>query len=193
MTRPLLDVRPEVHGQPVEHVAALLRSMGFDVTSNALRDTPARVARALIEMTRGYYVETSDFLTTFSDSCNEMVICRGIEFASLCEHHLLPFTGRAAVGYIPNGTVVGLSKMPRLVEMYARRLQLQERMTREIADALDEALTPIGVAVVVEATHQCMSCRGVEQRNASMVTSVFRGALHDEPAARAEFLALARL
>lgn len=194
MTSPELETDESIHGRPEDHVAAFLRSLGFDTGSEALRGTPCRVARAFQEMTGGYAVEVDDFLTTFHDSCDEMVICRGIEFESLCEHHLLPFRGRVAIGYVPDGgTVVGLSKLPRLVEMYARRLQLQEAMTREIADALDAALAPLGVAVVVEAVHECMSCRGVRQRNASMVTSVFRGVLRDSDAARAEFLALARL
>jgi GTP cyclohydrolase I len=173
-------------------VETILRWLGEDPERNGLRGTPARVVRALAELTGGYTQDPAAILATvFDDSCDEMVVVRGVEFTSLCEHHLLPFLGVAAVGYLPNGRVVGLSKLARLVECYARRLQVQERMTEQIADALDKHLVPLGVGVVLRAKHLCMGCRGVKQPTAEMVTSAVRGNLHELPAARAEFMQLA--
>jgi GTP cyclohydrolase I len=152
-------------------------------------DTPMRFIKSLVEQTAGYEEDPEKILTTiFDQQFDEMIVVKNIDFNSLCEHHLLPFIGKATVGYIPNGGVVGLSKIPRLVDCYARRLQLQERMAVEIADALEKHLKPIGVGVILEAQHQCMSCRGVKKQNASMVTSVLRGRIKEDEKARAEFL-----
>jgi GTP cyclohydrolase I len=174
-------------------VRALLSHLGADVTDPGLLDTPARVVRALREMTSGYSVDPAELLSVaFDVSFDEMIVVRAVEFTSLCEHHLLAFTGTATVGYIPNGRgVVGLSKLARLVECYARRLQVQERMTQQIAQALQSFLDPVGVGVVVRARHSCMGCRGVRKPGAEMVTSSLLGAMRDEPQTRAEFLTLA--
>lgn len=173
-------------------VTMLLRSLGEDVDRDGLRDTPARVVRSFVEMCRGLEQNPADVLsTTFDVASDEMVVVTDIEFASLCEHHLLPFTGVAAVGYLPVGRVVGLSKLARLVDVFACRPQIQERMTRQITDALDEHLSTNGSACVLRASHMCMSCRGVRKR-ATMVTSSLTGAFRDNPSARSEFLALTR-
>lgn len=157
-----------------------------------LDDTPKRVMKAFAEMTSGYSMDPAQILArTFpGENYDELVIVPGIQFVSLCEHHLLPFTGSVVVAYIPRDRVIGLSKLPRLVECFARRLQVQERMTVQIADAIDEHLKPRGVGVVVRAKHACMTCRGVRQPEAEMVTSVMRGALRDKPEARAELMGL---
>jgi GTP cyclohydrolase I len=171
----------------------LVDMVGPHLDDEALENTPRRVIQALEEMTAGYQMNPATILkTTFEDSCDEMVVVGGIRFASLCQHHVLPFTGTAVVAYIPDGRVVGLSKIPRVVEAYARRLQIQERMTSQIADAIDEHLSPQGVGVIVRARHECMALRGVRQTDGAMVTSALRGAIKQEPDARAEFLALAR-
>lgn len=140
----------------------------------------------------GYQVDPKTVLaTSFCEKCDEMVVLRDIEFYSTCEHHMLPFFGRAAVGYIPNGKVVGISKLARLVECFSRRLQIQERLTRQIADAIQECLNPLGVAVVMRAQHLCMVARGVEKQNSAMMTSSMLGAFRDaDSAARREFLSL---
>lgn len=174
-------------------VRELLAVLGEDPERDGLQRTPERVVRALAELMAGRDVDVAKLLaTTFEDSCDEMVVVTGIRVASLCEHHLLPFTGTAAVGYIPNGRVVGLSKLPRVVEAYARRLQLQERLTAQIADAIAEGLNAKGVGVVITAHHSCMGLRGVTQPQAAMTTSALRGAMRETAEARAEFLALAR-
>lgn len=153
--------------------------------------TPQRAAKAILEMTDGYEVDVAGLFTVFEgNGYDEMVIERGIPFVSLCEHHMLPFTGHAHVAYIPNGKVVGLSKLVRLVDAFSRRLQIQERMTMQIADALNEHLNPQGVAVVAEAEHSCMSCRGVRRPGVVAVTSRLTGLLKDDARARAEALAL---
>lgn len=153
--------------------------------------TPGRAARALLEMTSGYDVDVAGLMTDFeSDGYDEMVILRGVPFVSLCEHHLLPFEGQAHVAYIPSERIVGLSKIARVVEAYARRLQVQERLTIQIADAIEDHLAPVGVLVIVEAEHSCISCRGVRKPGVSAVTSALRGAIRDKPEARAEALML---
>ena len=155
--------------------------------------TPGRVVRALREMTNGYYDDPATILgTTFDVDCDEVVVLRGVRFASLCEHHLLPFVGLAHVGYLPGpgGRVVGLSKLARLVQCYARRLQVQERMTAQIAEAIVEYLGASGAGVVVVAAHDCMSCRGVLAVGAEMVTSSMLGVFREKPEARAELLRL---
>ncbi len=175
-------------------VRVLLRRVVWeDPEREGLLDTPARVVKALGQMTEGYQQDPVEILgTTFdTEGYDEMVVLRGIDFVSLCEHHMLPFTGTAAVGYVPGSRVVGLSKLARLVDCFARRLQIQERMTKEIADAVMEVLSPQGVGVVVAAHHSCMGCRGVRKPGASMVTSYLQGVMRDNVAARAEFLALA--
>lgn len=175
----------------------LPRIIGKAITPDqkrSIENTPDRFIKALFEQTKGYQDNPEDILTrTFDQSFDEMIIVRDIDFTSLCEHHLLPFIGRAHVGYIPSsGAVVGLSKIPRLVDCFANRLQLQERMAVEIADALETHLNPLGVGVILEAQHQCMSCRGVKKQNAKMVTSVLRGNIKSDPSARAEFLKFMR-
>lgn len=158
-----------------------------------VEETPARAARALREMTDGYNVDVAGLFKTFdTDGYDELVIVKGIEFTSLCEHHLLPFIGTVAIGYLPNERIVGLSKLARLTDAYARRLQVQERMTMQIADAIEEHLNAFGVIVVVEANHLCMGCRGVRKPDATAITSVVRGTMHDNHEQRAEALALLR-
>lgn len=177
-------------GKAYDAVRYLLQCVGEDPDREGLVDTPKRVVRALAEMTRGYREEPETVLgTVFEEDCDQMVVVRGIRFASLCEHHLLPFTGTAAVGYIPQGKVVGLSKIPRLVEAYARRLQMQERLTAQVASGIDSVLRPLGVGVVMRAHHACMGCRGVRQPDAEMVTSHLIGAARDA-SVKAELLAL---
>ncbi len=173
-------------------VRELLEAVGEDVDRDGLVRTPERVARMYAEVLSGMHEDPTDHLTvTFAEDHDEMVMVRDIPFASLCEHHLVPFNGRAHVAYIPcaDGRITGLSKLARLVEGYARRLQVQERMTTQIADALMTALTPWGVLVVIEAEHLCMSIRGVKKPGTTTVTSAVRGVFKDDPRARAEAMA----
>ncbi len=172
-------------------VRTLIRWAGDDPDREGLRETPARVARAYSEWFSGYAEDPEDLLQrTFEEVAgyDEIVLLRDIRFVSHCEHHMAPITGRAHIGDLPRHRVVGISKLARLVEVYARRLQIQERMTAEIANALDRVLNPFGVAVVVEGVHGCMTSRGVEQNGASMVTSRMLGAFRDNPETRQEFL-----
>lgn len=173
---------------------SLLIALGENPSREGLVETPERVARSLSDLTAGYRQTLESIVgdALFAEDYNEMVLVRDIEFYSLCEHHLLPIFGKAHVAYLPDGCVVGLSKLPRIVEMFARRLQVQERLTREIADAIDKALRPRGVGVVVEAEHMCMSMRGVQKPGSRTVTSCLLGAIDTDPNRRAEFLALAR-
>jgi GTP cyclohydrolase I len=180
---------------PIEpHITSLLKELGEDPGRNGLERTPVRFAKAMRYLTKGYQQDPREILNDalFDVSYDEMVIVKDIELYSLCEHHLLPFFGRAHVAYIPNGKVVGLSKIPRLVEMYARRLQVQERLTMQIAETLEEVLQPKGVAVVVESIHLCMMMRGVAQQNASAITSSIRGEFERDEKTRAEFMNLIR-
>lgn len=155
----------------------------------SMKDTPKRFVKAMLEQTLGYQKNPETILERrFDQEFDEMVVVKGIDFTSTCEHHLLPFIGKATVGYIPKGQVVGLSKIPRLVDCFAQRLQLQERMAVQIADAMEHHLKPRAVGVILVARHQCMSCRGVKKQNAEMVTSVLRGRFKEDPSARAEFL-----
>jgi GTP cyclohydrolase IA len=175
-----------------EIIRQLLAGLGEDPMREGLLDTPKRVEKALRFLTSGY---TSDLDATlnnalFSVDYNEMVIVRDIDFYSLCEHHLLPFFGKCHVAYIPQGRVVGLSKIPRLVDIYARRLQIQERLTNQIAETLREKVDPLGVAVVMEATHLCMSMRGVEKQNSVATTSAMLGVFREDARTRMEFLEL---
>jgi len=175
-------------------VEALLGELGEDVERQGLKATPGRVSRALRELTDGYDVAPEDVIAgaVFDQDYDEMVLVKDIPFYSLCEHHMLPFFGTCHVGYLPRGKVVGLSKIPRLVGVFAHRLQLQERMTKEIAEALNGTLTPKGVGVVVEARHLCMEMRGVEKPGAQLITSCMLGTFRRDPRTRAEFLDLVR-
>ena len=175
-------------------VREILIAIGEDPDREGLRDTPARVARSWAELFAGYQQDPADVLvTTFGDveGYDDLILLKDIPFYSTCEHHMLPFIGVAHVAYLPKDRVVGLSKLARLVDVYARRLQIQERMTQEIARAIMEHLQPLGCAVVIEATHGCMVCRGVRKEGAKMVTSALKGDFQN-PATRAEFLALIR-
>jgi GTP cyclohydrolase I len=171
-------------------VTQILENMGENPEREGLLRTPERVARMYEELTAGYHTDPIEMINDalFSVDYSEMVVVKDIDFYSLCEHHLLPFYGRAHVAYIPNGKVVGLSKIPRIVEMFARRLQVQERMTQQIANFIDEVLQPYGVAVVVEGVHMCMMMRGVKKANASMVTSAVLGTFKEDPKTRSEFM-----
>ena len=173
----------------------LLGIAGEDPGRGGLVETPARVAKAWQFWTQGYEQDPADVLKTFEDGaegCDEMVIVRNIPFYTHCEHHLAPFFGTATIGYLPDGKVVGLSKLPRVLNVFARRLQVQERLTVQVADALMEHLQPKGVGVVVKARHMCMESRGICQQGSETITSALRGAFKDQPSARAEFLALTR-
>ena len=175
-----------------EIIRQLLAELGEDPSREGLVQTPARVERALRFLTSGYTADVDATLNNalFSVDYNEMVIVRDIDFYSLCEHHLLPFFGKCHVAYIPQGRVLGLSKIPRLVEIFARRLQLQERMTNQIAETVRTKVNPLGVAVVCEGTHLCMSMRGVEKQNSHTITSAMLGAFRDNARTRIEFLEL---
>lgn len=185
---PVLSARCK--GVVADAVTSILRAVGEDPEREGLLKTPARVARAYDELLIGYRVDPVELLNDalFDVTYSEMVIVTDIDFYSLCEHHMLPFIGKAHVAYIPNKKVVGLSKIPRIVEVYARRLQIQERMTRQIAGLIDELLDPLGVAVVVDGLHMCMAMRGVKKANARMRTSALRGAFADNPKTRSEFM-----
>jgi len=183
---------PKVNGRLEDAVRRLLVEIGEDPDRQGLRDTPQRVARMYEELTAGYRIDPQELINDaiFDIEYDEMVIVRDIDFYSLCEHHLLPFFGKAHVAYIPNGRVIGLSKIPRIVEMFARRLQVQERMTQEIAEFLRDVLEPQGVGVVVEGAHMCTMMRGVKKDNARMVTSAMLGLFRRDARTRAEFLNL---
>jgi GTP cyclohydrolase I len=177
--------------QAEESIARLLKALGENPGRDGLKNTPRRVARMYSELLAGYHMDSVAMINgaLFDVKYDEMVIVRDIEFYSMCEHHMLPFMGRVHVAYIPDGKVLGISKIPRVVDMYARRLQVQERMTRQIADFLRDLLKPQGVAVVVEALHLCMMMRGVKKHDARMTTSAMHGAFRANLATREEFLA----
>jgi GTP cyclohydrolase IA len=180
---------------PIEkNIRELLHQLGEDPDRDGLARTPARVAKSFRFLTEGYAQDPLAILNNalFEVTYDEMVVVRDIDFYTLCEHHLIPFFGRVHVAYIPNGRVVGLSKIPRLVEMFARRLQVQERLTVQIADTIEQVLRPRGVAVVAEAMHLCMVMRGVEQQNAFAITSSMRGDFKNDQKTRAEFMELIR-
>jgi GTP cyclohydrolase I len=171
----------------------ILQWIGEDPDRDGLKDTPARLMRAYREYFAGYASDPEDALrTTFkeTDGYDEMIVLRGVTFESHCEHHLAPIVGRAWVGYVPDHRVVGISKLARVVELYARRLQIQERLTAQIANSIDTVLKPRGVAVVIKATHHCMMSRGVRRHGADLVTSRMLGCFRDQPMTRSEFLAL---
>jgi GTP cyclohydrolase I len=182
--------------KPSEPIADRMREilgmLGEDPAREGLARTPERYERAMRFLTSGYQTKLSDIINNaiFTVKCDEMVIVKNIEFFSMCEHHMLPFFGRAHVAYLPNDKVIGLSKIPRIVNMFARRLQLQERLTQEIAESVSSAISPRGVGVMVEAQHFCMMMRGVEKQHSEAVTSTMLGAFRNSKATRDEFLAL---
>ena len=174
------------------HVEAILKLLGEDASREGLQKTPERVAKAMQFLTQGYFQDGETIVKSalFEEPYDHMVIVKDIELFSLCEHHLLPFIGKAHVAYIPDGKITGLSKIARVVETYARRLQVQERLTEQIRDCIQESLHPLGVAVVIEALHTCMSMRGVQKSNAITTTSAFSGAFLKDARTRNEFLNL---
>jgi len=174
--------------------AELLRRLGEDPTRDGLERTPERMEKSMAFLTRGYTMNVTEVLhdALFDVEYDEMVIVKDIEFFSMCEHHLLPFFGKAHIAYVPKGKVVGLSKLPRLVDIFARRLQVQERLTSQIAEAVNDAIHPQGVAVVLEAQHLCMMMRGVEKQHSATVTSAMLGVFKTQTQTRSEFLSLIR-
>jgi GTP cyclohydrolase I len=188
----LTAIRPDVDHERIEHaVAEMLQAIGEDPTREGLLDTPARIARMYSEIFSGLRIDPAEYLQVgFEVAHDELVILRDIPFYSMCEHHFLPFHGQAHVGYIADGRVVGISKIARVVEGFARRPQLQEQLTSQIAETLMEALQPDGAAVVVEAEHLCMTMRGVQKPGSRMVTSAMRGQFRRSSVSRSEFLAL---
>jgi GTP cyclohydrolase IA len=177
-----------------QHIKALLEAIGENPRREGLRDTPKRAAKALRFLTQGYELKLADIVNkaVFTTVNDEMVIVRDIELYSLCEHHMLPFIGKAHVAYLPDRKVIGLSKIPRIVDMYARRLQIQETLTRQIADSVLKVTGAKGVAVVIEAKHLCAMMRGVEKQNSSMTTSAMLGRFREDQRTRMEFLTLIR-
>lgn len=172
-------------------VRLMLEGIGEDPSREGLKDTPKRVAKAYDFIVQGYKKDPLEVLgTSFTERYNEMVLVKDIEFYSLCEHHMLPFFGKAHIAYIPNGRVLGLSKMARVTDVFARRLQVQERMTEQIADAINKCMEPKGVAVIIEATHLCMQMRGVEKQHSKATTSAMRGVFLTEEKTRGELLNL---
>jgi len=176
------------------HYHAILEGLGEDPQREGLRDTPTRAAKAMSFLTEGYGKNLQDIVNqaVFESDNDEMVLVRDIELYSLCEHHLLPFIGRCHVAYLPSGKVIGLSKIARITDMFARRLQIQENLTLQIANAIQEVTGAKGVGVIIEAKHMCMMMRGVQKQNSVMSTSVMLGRMRENPATRQEFLALAR-
>ena len=180
--------------QMLEIIRRLLANLGEDPSREGLLKTPERVERSLKFLTSGYQKDVDEILNgaLFTVDYTEMVIVKDIDFYSLCEHHLLPFFGKCHVAYLPTNQVIGLSKIPRIVEIFSRRLQVQERLTNEIAETIKKKVNPLGVAVVLEGTHLCMSMRGVEKQNSTAVTSAMLGAFREDARTRSEFLSLIR-
>lgn len=174
------------------HYRAILEAVGEDVDREGLIKTPERAAKALAFLTQGQGVDPAEILRSalFEEDCEEMVLIRDIEVFSLCEHHMLPFFGKAHVAYLPKGKITGLSKIPRVVDVFARRLQVQERLTKQIRDCIQKTLAPRGVAVVIEARHLCMQMRGVEKQHSLTTTSAFTGSFLNDPKTRKEFIRL---
>lgn len=177
-----------------EYYKAIIESVGEDIHREGLRDTPFRAAKAMQYLTRGYNQTLEEIVNgaVFESDISEMIVIKDIELYSMCEHHMLPFIGKCHIGYVPRGRVLGLSKFARIVDMYASRLQIQENMTRQIADAIMEVTDAKGAAVVIEAQHMCMMMRGVEKQNSSMTSSVMRGLMKDNQPTREEFLRFIR-
>lgn len=174
------------------HYKEILSLLGEDAEREGLLDTPIRVAKAMQFLTQGYHIDAKEIISSamFTEDYKQMVLVKDIELYSMCEHHMIPFIGKAHVAYIPNGKIMGLSKVARVVEVFARRLQVQERLTMQIKDAIDEALNPLGIAVVIEAKHLCMAMRGVQKQSAMTTTSDFTGAFLNNLKTREEFLHL---
>ena len=191
--KPIL--RAECTKELTEHVHGILKLLGEDPQREGLVKTPGRVARALLELTQGYEADVDAMINDalFTETYNEMVLVKDITFYSMCEHHLLPFFGKAHVAYIPNRKIIGLSKIPKLVNIYAKRLQVQERMTNQIAETLMSKLKPVGVGVVIEARHLCMEMRGAESLHSPTVTSAMLGGFQSDARTRTEFLKLVKL
>ena len=185
------EFSPEILNSLASSYSSILEHVGEDVTREGLEKTPMRAAKANLFLTQGYQMNAVDIINSakFKESYSEMVIVKDIELFSMCEHHMLPFFGKAHIAYIPNGYITGLSKLARVVDCFARRLQVQERMTHQILDAVVEALQPLGVAVVIEAKHLCMMMRGVQKQNSSTTTSAFSGEFENDRT-RSEFLRL---
>ena len=177
------------------HIKAILTLLGENPAREGLLKTPSRVANSLLELTSGYDTDVDGMINNalFTESYNEMVLVKDITFYSMCEHHMLPFFGKAHVAYIPNRTIIGLSKLPKLVQIFAKRLQVQERMTNQIAETLLRKLSPLGVGVVIEARHLCMEMRGAESLLSPTVTSAMLGVFREDPRTRQEFLRLIRI
>jgi len=177
-----------------DHYRSILKELGENPEREGLVKTPDRVAKAMACLTKGYHQNIDELVNSaiFSSSMSEMVIVKDIEFYSLCEHHMLPFHGKAHVAYIPNGKVIGVSKIPRIIDMFSRRLQIQEQLTHEIATAISEVTGAKGVGVIIEAQHFCMMMRGVEKQSSSMTTSIMLGLFREDPRTRSEFLSLVR-
>ena len=193
VSKELRDEGADVMREFEDLVRRQLELIGEDPKREGLKRTPARVAKSLRFLTQGYDTSAEEVVGkgVFKEDHDNMIMVRDIELYSLCEHHLLPFFGKAHVAYIPNGKIVGLSKIPRIVDVYARRLQVQERLTEQIAEGLCRVLNPSGVGVVIEAYHLCMMMRGVEKQNSKTITSALRGAFREDPKTRDEFLRLA--
>jgi GTP cyclohydrolase I len=181
----------EVKDGMMESFSSIITDLGEDVTREGIQKTPERAAKAMMYLTQGYKMDAEEILKSamFAEDYNEMVIVKNIELYSLCEHHMLPFFGKAHIAYIPNGHIVGLSKLPRVVDVFARRLQVQERLTHDILECINNTLKPQGVAVVIEASHMCMMMRGVQKQNSTTTTSGFRGQF-EKIETRNEFLKL---
>lgn len=178
---------------PEENIRRILQFIGENPDREGLLETPSRVVRSYEEIFSGYKKDPKDVFKVFEDgACDEMVICKEIEFYSTCEHHMQPFFGKAHIGYVPNGKVIGLSKLARLLDIFSRRLQVQERLTQQVTDALDMHLQPKGSACIIEAKHMCMCARGAKKQSSSMVTSSMSGVFRTNPMARSEFLQLIR-
>ena len=188
ISTPLFKTHPKME---IEY-RRILEAVGENPDREGLLDTPKRASKAMMFLTQGYRQSLDEIVNgaLFSTTNNEMVIVRDIELYSMCEHHILPFFGRAHVGYIPNGKVIGLSKIPRIVDFFARRLQIQEQLTKQIGECLQQVVDAKGVAVVIEARHMCSMMRGVQKQNSSMTTSMMEGRFRDDPRTRQEFLTL---
>src|ERR671912_840973 len=192
--RPVKPGKMETDNSMEEQIRYILKSLGEDPQREGLVKTPQRVAQALTFLTRGYAMDPQKVINDalFTEDYQEMIVQKDIDFFSLCEHHMLPFFGKAHVAYIPHHKIVGISKLARLVDVYARRLQVQERMTNQIATIIMERLDPLGVAVVIEAEHLCMRMRGVEKQNSMVITSTLLGAFQNRQETRNEFMTLIR-
>ncbi len=190
----IVKVMPPAAGSIASHMKDVLQMLGEDISREGLERTPERYEKAMRYLVSGYNTKLEEIVNgaMFTVKCDEMVIVKDIEFFSMCEHHLLPFFGKVHVGYLPKDRVLGLSKIPRIVDMFARRLQVQERMTQQIAEAISNVISPRGVGVLCEARHFCMMMRGVEKQHSGTITSTMMGSFRSQKATRDEFLSLAR-